>query len=165
MPGQLVDAVKIGSHGHAGAACEHVGLQVGAQGVGGVGLQRARRDDIARPGQHGCGNEQRFVLRAFMLDDERFTVRFRHVGKGAVGVGVVLLQMIERGVERSLIAVAHDLREQRVELCLPEAVFGAAARGEQGERQADELVGVRREAFGDSRAHKSMRWDAENPIF
>ena len=31
--------------------------------------------------------------------------------------------------------------------------------------RADKLVGIWRETFGDSRAHKSVSWGAANPIF
>ena len=81
-------------------------------------------------------------------------MRLGHVGERAVCVGVVLLQMVERGVERRLISVADDFREQRIELGFPEAVFDSAAGRKECERQADELVGIGGKAFSDSRAHR-----------
>jgi hypothetical protein len=93
-----------------------------------------------------------------MLDDERLAVRFGHVGKRAVGIGMILLQMVERCVERGLVGVAHDLGQQCIEFRFPEAVFGAAARRKKRERETDEFVGIRGETFGDSRAHKSGSW-------
>ena len=92
-----------------------------------------------------------------MSSRERLAVRLGHVGERAVGVGMILLQMVERGVERRLIAVAHDFREERVEARFPEAILDAAAGREQCECEADELVGIRGKTFGDSRAH--MCWN------
>jgi len=130
-------------------------LQMGAQRVGRVAFEGARRNRVARPGQYGRGDQQRFVLDAVVLDEQRLAMRFGHVGQGAVSIRMILLEMVECGVERGLVAVADYFREQCVELGFPEAVFGAAARREERERQTDQLVGIGRETFGDSRAHKS----------
>ena len=165
MARQLVDAVQERRHRDPRVGGEHVRLQVRAQRVGRVALERAGRNHVASPGEHGRGNQQRFIRRAFVVDDERLAVRFRHVGERAVSIGMILLQMIERGVQRSLVGVADDLGQQRVELRFPEAVFGAAARREKRERETDKLVGIGGETFGDSRAHKSGNWGAQNLIF
>jgi hypothetical protein len=165
VTGQLIDAVQERRHGDTRIGREHVRLQVRAQRVGRVRFERAGRNHVTSPGQHGRGNQQRFVRNAFMFDDERLAVRFRHVGECAVSIWMILLQMIERGVQRSLVGVADDLGQQRIELRFPEAVFGAAARREKRERKTDKLVGIGGETFGDSRAHKSGSWGAQNLIF
>ncbi|KOT11887.1 hypothetical protein DM77_3230 [Burkholderia mallei] len=92
-------------------------------------------------------------------------MRLGHVGERAIGVRVILLEMIERGVERGLVAVADDLCEQGVELGFPEAIFDAAAGRKQRERQTDEFVGIGREAFSGSLAHRLTWLDARNLSF
>ena len=106
---QLVDAVQERRHRHTGAGGEHVRLQMGAQRVRRVALQRARRDRVAGPGQHGRGDQQCFMRHALVLDDERFAMRFRHVGERTVGVRMILLKMVERGIQSCLVGVANDL--------------------------------------------------------
>lgn len=130
MARQLVDAVQEWCHAHTRAGCKHVSLQMGAQCVGRVALERARRNRIAGPREHRRGDQQCFIWHAFVLYDKGFAVRFCHVGERAVGIRVILLQMIERGVQRGLVGVADDLGQQRIKLGLPEAVFGATARRE-----------------------------------
>jgi hypothetical protein len=109
MAGQLIDAVQEWRQGHACAGGKYVRLQMGAQRVRRVVLQRTRRDGIAGPGQHRCGDQQRFVGYALVLDDERFAMRFRHVGERTVCIRMILLEMVERGVQRCLVGVANDL--------------------------------------------------------
>src|SRR5690242_2027348 len=70
---------------------------------------------------------------------------------------MILLQMVERGVERRLIAVAYELGDERVQAGFPEAILDAAAGREEREGEADELVGVRGNTFCDSRAHIDTR--------
>ncbi|MDW9244757.1 hypothetical protein C7S13_2167 [Burkholderia cepacia] len=55
---------------------------------------------------------------------------------------MILLKMVERCVERGLVAVADNLGEQRVELRFPEAILDAAARREERKRQTDQFVGI-----------------------
>ena len=153
VPRQLVDAVQERCESDERAAREHVCLQVRTQRVGDVTLERARRNHVARPGENGDGDQQRVMRLTIVLDHHRLAVRLGHVGERAVCIGMILLQMVECGVERGLIAVANDLGEQRIELRFPEAILDAAARGEERERQADQFVGVGGEAFGDSLAH------------
>jgi hypothetical protein len=78
---------------------------------------------------------------AIVLDHQRLAVGLGHVGERPVCVRVILLQMVECGVERRLVAVANDLREQRI---------GFASRsdprcgcpGKERKRQADQFVGI-----------------------
>jgi hypothetical protein len=96
-----------------------VRLQVRTQCIGDVAFQRPRRNHVARPSEHGHGDEQRIVRLAIVLDHQRLAVGLGHVGERPVCVRVILLQMVECGVERRLVAVANDLREQRIELRFP----------------------------------------------
>jgi hypothetical protein len=36
-------------------------------------------------------------------------MRFRHVGERPIGVRMILLQMVERGIQSRLVGVANDL--------------------------------------------------------
>src|ERR1700754_1763257 len=70
---------------------------------------------------------------------------------------MVLLQMVERGVERRLIAVTHEFGDEGVKAGFPEPVLDPASGREEREGEADELVGIRGNTFCDSRAHISTK--------
>jgi hypothetical protein len=63
---------------------------------------------------------------AIVLDHRRLAVGLGHVGERPVCVGVILLQMVEC-IERRLVAVANDLREQRIGL-LPAISCGCPSK-------------------------------------
>lgn len=69
----------------------------------------------AGPGHHRRDHQQHVVVRAFLLQRERFRQGLGLLDQDLVGAGVVLVQDFERGLDGGVLPAVHELFQQRAQ--------------------------------------------------
>ncbi len=142
----LVDRVEVRHQRHAGLGRQHVRLQLHLERLRVVAGDRAGGDRVLGPRDHGRGDEQRLPGEVALHDGHGFRDALDALDEHVVGAGVGLPEVVERPVQRRVVAVLEELLHQGGDLAFPEAVLGEAAGGMQSVGQGDESFGVPGEA-------------------
>ena len=143
---QLVRAEQVVGQRHLGPGAEGVGAQLHLEAVEGGGRNRAGRNGKARPRQQRRGEHDSVPVLAGIAGHAAFGTGFDEIGQFVVGGRILAPQVVERGVQRVLVAVGQQPAHLFGEPHFPVAVFDAAGGQRQSGGQPGEQRGVLREA-------------------
>ena len=144
---QLVDRVEVRhQRQRASAAASTCACSCTVQRLRVVAGDGAGGDRVLGPRDHGRGDEERLPGEVALHDGHRLRDALDALDEHVVGAGVGLPEVVERPVQRRVVAVLEELLHQGGDLAFPEAVLGEAAGGVQSVGQGDESFGVPGEA-------------------
>ena len=139
---QLVDRKQGRRHRQPGAVSQQMRRQMGRQGGQHVGRDCARGDRKTGPCQYRCGDQQRVIVRALVLDAAGFADCFGRFHQGIIGVQIAREQMVQRMVDRILMIRFQQLVHGGVQAALPAAFFQAAGGLDRGLCERSQTLAV-----------------------